>query len=44
MTTSIKKEISTYINGLTEGIDERELETTRKVLDQVLQKILEKES
>jgi len=44
VTTSIKQEISIYINELTEGIDERELETTRKVLDQVLQKILEKES
>ena len=44
VTASIKQEISNYINELTEGIDERELETTRKVLDQVLQKILEKES
>jgi len=44
VTTSIKQEISIYINELTEGIDERELETTRKVLDQVLQKIMEKES
>ncbi|MFC7687951.1 MarR family winged helix-turn-helix transcriptional regulator [Ureibacillus sp. GCM10028918] len=38
--TSLQLELSTFLNELTVGIDEADLETTRDVLNQILEKLL----
>ncbi|HWK23435.1 MAG TPA: MarR family transcriptional regulator [Ureibacillus sp.] len=38
--TSIQEDLSTYLNELTQGIDEADLKTTRNVLNQILENLL----
>lgn len=37
---SIQQELATFLNGLTEGINEEDLKTTRDVLNQILENLL----